>query len=162
MCGASTPKLGETAIPPFVVIYYLALLAAVLVGWFKGGHSERLAAAAILSVFALSALLPHDRLWNVDIVDALLDLGLAIIFAWQALTGNRWWPLAATAVLLLTMMVHIAMFAVPTMTVYSDLSARIGLGILLGVTVLAGVVERWLAGERPAGANARWRSRKPA
>lgn len=126
-----------------------------MLAWFKGGQSERFAAAVLLIVFALSSLFPHVRNWNVDVADAVLDLTLTAVLARQAMTGNRWWPLAATAVMALTLMVHAAMFAVPTMSAYTDHSARIGLGIMLALTLMAGVGERWLAGERPAGASRR-------
>lgn len=144
-----------TAIAPFLVAYYLLLLAAVVLAWVRGGHPERLGAAMLTATFALASLAPPHRMWNVDVGDAALDLILTGLFAWQALTGRRWWPLAATAVMTLTLMVHGSMFMVPEMSPYTDVSARIGLGILLALSLMAGVGERWLAGERAVGPTVR-------
>lgn len=143
-----------------MAIYYLLMLAAVALAWLKGGHPERLGAAALLVVFGLSFPVHTVRLWNVHIGDAVLDVATALLFGWMAVTGNRWWPLAMTGVMTLTVTVHVVAFAVPTMSQYADVSARVGLGMLTALTLMAGVGERWLAGEAAASADARWRRRK--
>jgi hypothetical protein len=147
-----------------VAAYYLITLIAVAVAWLKGGHPERLGATVILILFAASFVLHPIRMWNVHLGDAAMDLTMMLIFAWMALTRNRWWPLAMTAVMALTVMVHVAMFLVPTLTEYADISARVGLGILMSLTLLIGTGERWLSGERAVSGTARWRatSRSPA
>lgn len=118
-----------------------------MLGWLKGGHQERLAAAALMVVMAASAVAPPVRAANVVIDDAVLDLALTAFFGWMMLDGRRWWIMVMTAVMLLTLLVHGAMFLLPDLPPSADISARIGLGILVGFALLGGVVERWLAGE---------------
>ncbi len=125
--------------------------------WLKGGHPERFGATILILVFGLSFIGHPWRLWNVHVFDAAFDVATTLVFGWMAATGRRWWPLAMTGVMALTVLVHVAAFADPTMSRYADISARIGLGILMGLTLLAGVGERWLAGEAPVSAGARWR-----
>jgi hypothetical protein len=54
------------------------------------------------------------------------------------------------------------MFLIPTLEQYADISARIGLGILMALTLLAGVGERWLAGETAVADAVQWRRRRIA
>jgi uncharacterized membrane protein len=100
-------------------------------------------------------------MWNVAVSDAAIDLGLAFFFGWLALSRERWWPLFMTAAMVLTVLVHVAMFLVPTLGAHADVSARIGLGIVMGLGLLAGVAERWLAGELAVSDQRRWDRRRP-
>ena len=110
---------------------------------------ERLAAAVMLVAFAVSFLLPSMRMWNVYFDHAVRDVGIMLFFGWLSVSRDRWWPLAMTAVMALTVLVHVSIFMVPSMGEYAEVSARIGLGILMALVLMAGVGERWLAGERP-------------
>jgi hypothetical protein len=132
----------------------------VVVAWLKGGHVERLAAAVMLIAFAVSFALPTTRMWNVHIDDAAQDVGVTLFFGWLALSGDRWWPLAMTAVMVLTLLVHVLIFMVPGLGEYAEMSARIGLGILMALVLMAGAGERWLAGERAVSDTAVWRRRR--
>ncbi|MBA4803537.1 MAG: hypothetical protein H2038_02665 [Brevundimonas sp.] len=136
------------------------MLIAVALAWVKGGHPERRGAVILLTVFGLSLIVHPWRLWNVHLGDAALDGAITLIFGWMAVTGNRWWPLAMTAVMALTLLIHFAAFAAPSMSHSADISARIGLGILTALALLAGVGERWLAGEPAVSSGARWRRSK--
>ena len=113
----------------------------------------------MLITFAASFLLPTMRMWNVYFDHAVRDVGITFFFGWLALSRNRWWPLAMTAVLALTVLVHVSIFMVPSLGEYAEVSARIGLGILMALVLLAGVGERWLAGEKPVSGAAVWRRR---
>lgn len=84
-----------------------------------------------------------------------------IIFLWLAFTGNRWWLLAASAALVLCSLVALVGFVHPDVSHYAAASAQIGLWMVVYLTVIAGVGERWLAGEPPVGATLIWR-RRPA
>lgn len=140
--------------------YYLLCLIAVVAAWLKGGHVERQGAAAMLIVFAAGFVLHPIRMWNVHVGDALLDVGMMLFFGWLALNRDRWWTLVMTAVMALTVLVHVAALLVPEMDHYSELSARVGLGILAALTLLSGVMERWLAGERAVSDGTVWRRRR--
>lgn len=80
-----------------------------------------------------------------------------LIFGGLALKGDRWWPFAMTATLALVVLVHVSMALTPDLDHRADLSARLGLGILTTMSLLLGVFERWLAGERPVSELAAWR-----
>jgi hypothetical protein len=150
----------EDPISPFLAAYYLLCLIAVVVGWLKGGHVERLGAAVILIVFAASFPLHPLRMWNVHVGDAAMDVAVMLFFGWLALRSERWWPLAMTAIMALTVMVHISIFLVPGLGEYAEMSARIGLGTLMALALLAGVGARWLAGEPAVSVTAVWRRRR--
>lgn len=125
--------------------------------WLKGGHPERFGVVVLLLSYLVSS---QTYLWRIDnfyFGSAAADLVLLVIFGWMALTADRWWPLAVTAGLTLCMMVHLLTIISPDLSRYAATSAQIGLWILIDLTLLAGVVERWLAGERSVSSMARWR-----
>ena len=67
-------------------------------------------------------------------LEAATNVLLLTVFGGLALRERRWWPLPIAA-----------------------LSARPGLRLLIYLTLLAGVGERWLSGERPISEEAIWR-----
>jgi hypothetical protein len=122
---------------------------------------ERLAAAVMLITFAASFLLPSMRMWNVYLDHAVRDVGITLFFSWLALSRDRWWPLAMTAVMALTVLVHVSIFVIPSLGAYAEMSARIGLGIVMALVLMAGAGERWLAGEPAVSECKVWRRRRP-
>jgi len=105
---------------------------------------------ALLVAFGVSVIIPEPvRMGDVIVSEVVNDLALALFFGWLALRRQRWWPLFVASVMILTLLVHVVTFLVPTLGEYENVSARIGLGIALGVGLMAGVAERWLAGEQP-------------
>lgn len=130
--------------------------------WLKGGHPERLGATATLVAFAISYVTHPWRIGGFYVGDAVLDLGMAAFFAWLALRTNRWWPLAMTGIMILTLLVHASGVLIPHLSGYADISARIGLGILGALILFGGVVERWLAGEKAVSDRQAWSARGPA
>jgi len=125
--------------------------------WLKGGHPERLAAGVTVIAFAVSFYTHTLRVGDFYAGDAVVDLLLTGFFIWMAVTCERWWPLFMAAIMGLTMVVYIAAIVVPDVGPYAVISARIGLGILSALTLLAGAGERWLAGEAPTSGAAVWR-----
>lgn len=121
---------------------------AIAALWLKGGYPERLSAGLMVLIFPVSYLLHPVRMGNVMVGDAALDIVLTLFFGWLALTRDRWWLLVMTGVMVLTLLVHASMLLFPHLEPYSDLSARVGLGIFAALTLLAGSGERWLSGER--------------
>jgi len=61
------------------------------------------------------------------------------------------------AILGLTMLVYVASLVVPDVGPYAVMSARIGLGILSMLALLAGPFERWLSGESAISDVRAWR-----
>lgn len=141
-------SFGEPHISSFLIAYYVLSWAAIGALWLKGGRPERLTAGLMVLVFPVSYFLHPLRIGPVMVGDAALDVAMTVFFAWLALTRERWWPLVMTGTMVLTLLVHAAMLLLPHLDTYSDLSARVGLGILSSLILLAGAGERWLAGER--------------
>ena len=127
----------------------------------KGGHPERLGAVTTIVVFAVSFWTHELRIGAFYVGDAVLDLLLTGFYVWMALTHDRWWPLAMSAIMALTVLVYAAALVVPGVGPYAVISARIGLGLLTTLILLAGAGERWMAGERPISELRNWRPRGP-
>jgi hypothetical protein len=93
------------------------------------------------------------------IYDAVADMVLLIIFSRMAVKGERWWPFGAAAAMSLTLMVHLAMVLIRNWIRGGTCPARMGLTLLLVLALLAGVGERWLAGEQPVCKPGEWGGR---
>lgn len=138
-------------------------MATILVAWIRGGHPERLAACATLiwmtTLIATPAWLHNVMVGDLPLFDVALELALLGIFIRMALKGGRWWPFAASAVVTLSVLVYLAMALVPEFDRRAEISAHLGLVVALDLALLAGVGERWLAGERPVSESANWGGR---
>jgi len=131
--------------------------------WLKGGHTERFGALLLLTAFLVAAFAPPLVVaGDLMLFDAIADGTLLVIFLWMSLKGDRWWPFLAAASLFLTGLIHAAMILIPELDTRADLSARLGLTLLTVLALLAGVWERWLAGERPVSNLWRRRSTTPS
>lgn len=84
---------------------------------------------------------------------------ITLIVIWLALRSDRWWPLVAAASLTLCVVVELLERMNPGLSEYAAASAQLGLWIVVYLALVAGVGERWLAGERPVSENA---LRRPA
>lgn len=147
---------------PVQTAVLLLTMAMILIAWIKGGHPERLGAGAILLWMIMSIATPagwhYIMIGDLPVFDAALELALLAVFVRMALKGGRWWPFTASAVVTLSVLVYLALVFVPAFDRRAEISAHVGLVAALDLTLLAGVVERWLAGERPVSA-AYWRRR---
>lgn len=128
-------------------------------GWLRGGHTERLAVAVLFWDYGLTRSTAgmagaHDLVGVSECV-------VALIFAWMAFRSGRWWVLAASAGLALCALVFILEWTNPDFHIDAAISARLGLWGLIHLALLAGVMERWLAGERAVSPTAAWRRRLP-
>lgn len=143
---------------------YFLLAFSILVfalAWLKGGHPERLGVVLMSAAFLVAALAPRVLvLGDMLLYDAISDTVMLAALLWMSFRGDRWWPFLAAAAMFLTAVVHGAMVLIPELDTRADMSARIGLTFLMVIALLAGVVERWLAGERPASELARWELRR--
>lgn len=140
---------------------YFSLLVFGFV-WLKGGHTERHGVVVLIVGYLASHFVTHWRLdeWHLDdwrVGETAVDVVVTLIFAWMALSHARWWTFTATAVMVLTLQVHLSMVLVPELDERADVSARIGLGLLLVLSLLTGVAERWLSGEKPVSCSSVWK-----
>lgn len=125
-------------------------------GWLKGGHPERIGVVVLMASYGASVLGSQVRIGDLFVVDAIADVVLTVIFGWLALRADRWWPVAATGVMALTVGVHMSAALGSDMGSNAQLSARVGLGLLVVLVMLSGVAERWLAGEQAVSESRRW------
>ena len=146
---------------PFILAMNLASWSACALGWLRGGRTERRGVAALLSAAMIEFVIVDWRVGELEIGIAGTQFVLLAIFGRMAFRSERWWLLAATACLVLLILVHLLTVLTP-LSSYAAMSARVGLWLLLHLIVLAGVVERWLSGEAPGSPRARWQSWKAA
>lgn len=137
-------------------------MATLLIAWIRGGHPERLGACVVLASMAVLIATPpgleYVMVGGLPLFETAVDVAMVALFVRMALKGGRWWPFAASAVMTLSVLVYLAPVFVPEFDQRAEISAHVGLAAALDLALLAGVVERWLAGERPVSAG-RWRVR---
>lgn len=136
-------------------------MLAFALAWLKGGHTERLGVTVLIVAWVVS-FAPPVMIGRLHADHAVEDVLLMVIFGWLALKSDRWWPLAMTVTMVLTVLVHVSMVLDPDLDRRADVAARLGLGVLTALSLLIGVFERWLAGERPVSEGAIWRRLTPA
>ena len=142
----------------FQITLLVQFAAVVTLCWFRGGHPERYGAGWVLIVLIAEHILPDVTLAGFRPLAASSDLILAGVFIHQAMTGDRWWPFFAAGASLLVLMLHLSILAGSDIGWRAYVSAQVGLGALLFLTLLAGIAERRLSGERPAFETSRgWR-----
>lgn len=145
---------------PFQLFYLLLSLSVFAWAWMRGGHTERTGVAIYVMGFFVSFLMQAITLNSFRLGDALVDVAMFSALVWLALRRDRWWTLAAAAFAGLTLIAHALMFLTPELTeahIRMDVASRWGIGVLMVLCLAAGVVERWMAGEQPVSAAARWR-----
>lgn len=145
---------------PFVLASLILIWLSYGVGWLWGGRTER---AAVLVLFLDHALTRATiGMPGAHELVAASESMVALTFAWLAFRSSRWWTLVALAASLLCILVFILEWTEPGLSRYAAVSARTGLWFVISLSLLAGVAERWLAGEPPVSAAARWRRSKVA
>lgn len=117
--------------------------------WLRGGHPERFAAGVMLAMLVISSMTFRWTVGGFHLASMLEEIALVLIFGWLSVRSTRWWPLMTTAGLVLVLLVNGAPLIEPSLSSRDIASAQIGLWFLVDLTLLAGVFERWLAGERP-------------
>lgn len=132
-------------------------LTAYSVAWLRGGHTERFAAGVLFLEFLLSWMTYRWRIGGLYLAASVEIAVVVLIFGWMSIRSDRWWPTVTTAALLLVLLLRGVAIVNPDLAHMDVSSAMVGLWYLIDFTLLAGVFERWLAGEAPVGP-ARWRA----
>ena len=140
---------------PFYIAAQLIAWTSFLGAWWKGGRVERLAAAVLVVDYLMSGLISHLPLSHVYEIATGVEILTTLIFLWLAFRSDRWWLLAAAAALVLCSLAGIVGIVHPGVTYYAAASAQIGFWIVVYLSLLAGLGERWLAGERAVGLHRR-------
>ena len=134
---------------------------SITVGWLRGGHPERFGAMVLLLDYLATELAIHGHIREIHLVALTQDLVVMLIFGGLSLRAARWWPLVVTASLALCVLVRSIGLVNPDLSRFAMLSAVLGFWLLIYTAMLAGVVERRLAGEAAVSAGKTWRRRRP-
>lgn len=138
------------------------ILAAMsfTVAWWKGGRVERVAAAILVCDALLTTVIVGLAAPGVHRAAMMVQLLTALAILWLTFRFDRWWLFIASGALILCGLVTVMEVLNPALSLYAAISAQLGLWMLVYLALLAGVGERWLAGEGPDGAKAVWSRRR--
>ncbi len=145
---------------PFLVALMILTWVTFAVGWLGGGHTERFAVTVVFCDYVLTRA-TAGMSGGHELV-AVSETVVAAIFIWLALRSSRWWTLVASAALMLCVVVFVLEWMHPGVSRDTAISARIGLWMVVSLSLLAGVRERWLAGEAAVSPLTVWRRRPVA
>ena len=148
--------IGGVLLTPWQVAGYAFALAVYTIAWARGGRPERFAAGVLIVDFMVTSLTFSWTIDGVHLPALLQDCVRLLIFVWLCFQSNRWWPFVVATANGQMIFVHVAQLLNPAVTQYAVASAHVGLLYLIDLTLLFGVLERWLAGEPPA-SPAAWR-----
>lgn len=141
---------------PFYIAAQVIAWMAILGAWWKGGRIERLAAVVLACDYVVSGLVSRLPLPHAHEIAMGTELLTTLIFLWLAFRGDRWWLMAAAGALVLCSLTGVVGMAHPGVSYYAAASAQIGFWIVVYLSLLAGVGERWLAGEQAVSRLDRW------
>ena len=120
----------------------------MIFGWLRGGHPERFGVAVVLLIYLALGPTQHWTIGDIYVDSIIEDMLEFLFMGWLALRADRWWPFVATAATALIVLVHV-LTLVTDISFIASVSARVGLELLEYLALLAGVAERWMAGEAP-------------
>lgn len=126
-------------------------LMVYAIAWLQGGRPERFGAAVLILDGLVSLVLVRSDVSGVYPNVMVKESVWLLLIGGLALRSNRWWPLVTTAALCLIVLTYLLRLMDSSLSLYAAMSAHVGLDYLIDLTLLLGVFERWLAGERPAG-----------
>ena len=139
---------------PLQLAEYALVLAACGYACWRGGLTERIAAADIFIGWTITPILTlHD--WSApQYLILIVDTVYFAVMLWLALTSDRYWPLPAAAFALLPVLIQLAFIA--NVHIWSWTFFYVGGACDLLVVLILAVGVR-LEGERPSGRRARSR-----
>ena len=148
------------AITIYLIAVHIVAWMSFAAAWWKGGRVERLGAAVLVCDALLTAAIVRLDAPGGHRAAMIVQFLTALAILWMAFRFDRWWLLVASGALILCGLVTVMEVLNPALSLYAALSAQIGLWALVYLSLLAGVAERWLAGEWPAGNAAVWSRRR--
>ena len=130
--------------------------------FWKGGREEQLAAGGVLLSFALTVAL-RDRSWaGIQWSAFVTDVCLLVLLTAIALRTERYWPMAAAAFQLLSVITHLARMIDPGVMAWAYATAQVIWSQLVVVAIGVGAWNAWREGRQlaitdsdPAGATRR-------
>ena len=152
--GRQVPRFGlveacRLTIWNFVGIWFG--MGAYAVAWTWGGRPERFAAGVLLFYCLLSSMTHTWEVGGFHVASFLENCIRLLIFGWLCLRSDRWWPFVLTGAIALGVLVDVLALLDPALSEIEAMSAQVGLGYLIDLTLLLSPLERRLAGDAPAG-----------
>ncbi|QTC91000.1 hypothetical protein [Brevundimonas goettingensis] len=135
--------------PPTQLFFLISVVVILPIAWLKGGHAERTVAVVLLVNYLIAPFLQPARVGELMFGLAVADAVLLGVLGWLTLKFDRWWLLLATAAQGLVVMAYLAVMTRPEVTARENIVAQWVFGLFTLYALLGGVLERWLAGERP-------------
>ena len=142
-----------------MLVGFVLAAGSYATGWLKGGHPERFGVAILVTEHLISRFFQTWQVGGLYVGVATSEFLLLLVFCWLALHSTRWWPFIVTAALGLMLLVLVIATRAPDLSRNDIAAAHNGLGWLVNLAVLAGVGERWMAGERAVSKGRLWRNR---
>lgn len=124
---------------------------AYAVAWIWGGRAERFAAGVLLAYCMLSFITHRWEIGGFHLANFVENCVRLLVFVRLCFRADRWWPFVITAAIGLIVLVDVVALLDPDVPEVAAISAQVGLGYLVDLTLLFSVFERRLAGEAPAG-----------
>jgi cytochrome bd-type quinol oxidase subunit 2 len=147
---------------PLQAVFVISILVILPLAALAGGHAERAGATLYLCLYIVGYLVQHFQVGNFLWAEALVEIACLAGLLWLSLRRDRWWPLVASALQVMSILVYVAALLNPELSIRSIVVATTTLSLLGLYCLLGGVLERILAGETPASAGAIWtRVRRP-
>ena len=136
--------------PPTQLFFLISTLVILPIAWLKGGHPERAGVAVLLLTYVAAVFLQPLRIDRFFLGYAITDLAMMAALVSMTLRYDRWWLFLASAAQGLSVLSYLTLLSRPELTVRENIAAQWVFGLISLYALLAGVLERWLAGEPPA------------
>lgn len=149
------------ALMPVQAVYLASFLVILPLAWVWGGHTERRGAMLLIVAYVATLFGVELVIGRFRVGELAIDLVFLAFLIGLALRSNRWWPMVAVAVQVLTVVSYGALWLDPDLRLRDNVATRWVLGMVMLYSLLGGIIERWLAGEAPAMASLRSERRRP-
>lgn len=134
---------------PVQLFIILSALAIFPFAWLRGGPPERAAVGFQLSSYVLAVAVQHLRWGSLAVGVTAVDLALWLGLVWLSLRYDRWWLMVAAGAQTLNLMTHPVLLLSASLTTRESVAAQWVFTLVSLYSLLLGVFERRLAGERP-------------
>lgn len=135
--------------PPVQLFIILSALVIMPLAWIRGGRPERAVATILFFAYLSGPFIEGWRWGRLSVGVAAVDILVWAALLWLSLRHDRWWLLIAAAAQTLNVVAHPALLMSPSLTTRENVAAQWVFTLVSLYALLAGVVERQLAGERP-------------
>jgi cytochrome bd-type quinol oxidase subunit 2 len=141
---------------PLQAVFLISILVIFPLAALAGGHAERAGATLYLCLYIVGYLVQHLQVDNLLWAEALVEIACLAGLLWLSLKRDRWWPLVASALQVMSILVYVATMLTPEFSIRSSVVATTTLSLLGLYCLLGGVLERFLAGEVAVSGTAIW------